>query len=61
MPYKCVPRGNKFELINKETGKQHGTHDDLHSCIRQMRLLYRIEGGEKPTGAKGKPFRVHPK
>ncbi len=58
MPYICKTNKNKFELVNKDTGKKHGTHDDLHSCIKQMRLLYGIEGGMKPTGKKGKPFKV---
>jgi len=48
-------------LIKKDTGKQLGTHDDLHSCIKQMRAIYRAESGKPMTGAKGKPFRVHPK
>ena len=59
MPYKCFLQKGKYLLKNKETGKLHGTHEDMHSCVKQMRALYMIEAGKKPTGVKGKPFKVH--
>jgi hypothetical protein len=49
MPYTVQKRGNKWVVINKETGKVKGTHDTKEKAIRQMRLLYGIESGWKPT------------
>lgn len=58
MPYKVEKRGSKWVTANKETGHVKGTHDTEHKAIAQMRLLYGVEGGMKPTGKKGKKFRV---
>jgi hypothetical protein len=61
MPYKIVRKGTKFEVINKDTGESHGMHDTMHKAVAQMRLLYGIEGGMKPTGKKGKKFVIRKK
>lgn len=62
MPYKIIRKGNKWLTVNKQTGKVKGTHSSKHKAIAQMRLLYGVEGGKfKPTGAKGKPFKVRKK
>jgi len=49
MPYAIRKKGNKWGVINKETGKVKGTHDTREKALRQMRLLYMIESGKKPT------------
>jgi hypothetical protein len=35
--------------INTETGKIKGRHSSKEKALRQMRLLYMIESGKKPT------------
>lgn len=52
MPYAVEKRGDKWVTINTETEKVKGTHDSKKMAIKQMRLLYMIEGGKKPTGKK---------
>ena len=52
MPYGIEQRGDKWVTINTETGKVKGTHDSKAKALRQMRLLYMVEGGKQPTGAK---------
>lgn len=52
MPYKIVKRGKKYVVINKETGKVKGTHSSKEKALAQMRLLYGIEHGWKPTFSK---------
>lgn len=61
MPYAYKKKGNKWITYNKDTGDIKGTHDTEHGAIAQMRLLYGIKGGMKPTGKKGKKFRVRRK
>ena len=56
MPYKVIKRGNKYLTINKQTGKVKGTHDSMAKAMSQMRLLYGVEHGMKPTGHKGEPM-----
>jgi hypothetical protein len=58
MPYAIRKRGNKWVVINKETGKVKGTHDTKEKAVRQMRLLYGIESGWKPTFSKDSMSRV---
>lgn len=43
MPYQIEKRGNKWVVINKETGKVKGTHTTESKAKAQMRLLYSIE------------------
>jgi len=54
MPYKVEQRGGKWVTLNTETNKVKGTHSSKAKALRQMRLLYMIEGGKQPTGAKAK-------
>jgi hypothetical protein len=49
MPYNIVKEGNKFVVKNSKTGKVHGTHPTRAKAESQMRLLYGIEKGWKPT------------
>ncbi len=52
MPYAIEKRGSKWEVVNKETGKAHGTHPSREKALKQMRLLYMVEGGGKPRSKK---------
>lgn len=52
MPYKILKRGSKYVVVNKETGKVKGTHATRQKAVKQMRLLYMIESGAKPTKTK---------
>jgi hypothetical protein len=52
MPYAIKKVGSKFKVINKNTGKVHGTHSTKAKALSQMRLLYGIEKGWKPTFSK---------
>ena len=52
MPYKIEERDGKWLTINKDTGDVKGTHDSREKAIKQMRLLYMVEHGGKPTGKK---------
>lgn len=52
MPYKIEKRGNKYIIKNKKTGKVKGTHLSRAKAESQMRLLYGIEHGWKPTFSK---------
>ena len=54
MPYSVRKKGTKFQVINKQTGDVKGTHDSRVKAERQMRLLYGVEHGWKPTGKKAK-------
>jgi hypothetical protein len=52
MPYAIKKVKNKFQVINKETGKVHGTHPTKAKALSQMRLLEGIEHGWRPTFSK---------
>ena len=49
MPYRIEKRGNKWVVVNEETGKVKGTHDTEKEAKVHMRVLYAIEHGLKPT------------
>ena len=49
MPYVIRKVKNKFRVINKKTGKVHGTHSTKAKALSQLRLLQGIEHGWKPT------------
>ena len=49
MPYDIEKKGNEWVVKNSKTGKIHGTHDSKEKALRQMKLLYGIEKGWKPT------------
>jgi len=51
MPYSIQKRGNKWVVINKDTGDVKGTHDSEIKARRQVNLLQGVEHGWKPTGA----------
>ena len=54
MPYQIKQKGSKYLVVNKQTGKVKGTHTSKIKAARQMRLLYGVESGWKPTGKKAK-------
>jgi hypothetical protein len=61
MPYKIEKRGDKYVVVNEETGDVKGTHDTKEKAVAQMRLLYGIEHGWEPSKNKKKPKTVVPK
>lgn len=50
MPYIISKKGSRWVVKNKETGKVKGTHKSRFNALKQMRLLYMVESGKKPTG-----------
>lgn len=56
MPYKVIARGDKFAVVNKDTGHVKGMHDSKEKAMSQMRLLYGIEHGMVPR-SKGRKKR----
>jgi hypothetical protein len=50
MPYKIVKSGSGFGVANSDTGKMHSKHTTKEKAMKQMRLLYMVESGKKPTG-----------
>jgi len=54
MPYDVQKRGEKWVVINTETGDVKGTHDSRIKAQRQINLLRGIEAGWTPTGAKAR-------
>jgi hypothetical protein len=49
MPYQIKSNGKNFQVVNKDTGKVKGTHASKEKAVKQMRLLYMVEGGKKPA------------
>lgn len=50
MPYVLIKhRDGTASVKNKKTGKIHASHVPVKNAIAQMRLLYLIERGGKPT------------
>jgi hypothetical protein len=43
MPYEIRKKGNKWHLINKETGEDKGVSDTYEKAIAHMRLMYGVE------------------
>lgn len=40
MPYAIKKRGNKYVVVNKESGRVFGEHDSRASAKKQLRALY---------------------
>lgn len=49
MPYKIIKKKRKWYVYNKDTGKLKGTHTTREKAEAQVRLLYGVEHGWKPT------------
>lgn len=58
MPYEIYKKAGKYCVRNKETGENKGCSGSEHEAIAHLRVLYMVNKGEKPTGEKGKPFKV---
>ena len=54
MPYDIRKSGDKWVTYNKETGDIKGTHSSRVDAVKQMRLLYMVKDGGKPTGKESK-------
>lgn len=52
MPYKIEKRGDKWTVVNKDTGSIKGRHDSKEGAQKQVNLLRGIEHGWKPRGHK---------
>ena len=58
MPYEIYKEKGKFCVRNKDTGEEKGCSGSEHEAIAHMRVLYGVEHGMKPTGERGKPFKI---
>ena len=48
MPYALKElKGNKFQVINRDTGKVHAKSTTKKNAISQLRLLYLVEARKK--------------
>ena len=54
MPYAMRKRGEKWVVVNEDTGQVKGTHTSKTKAQLQINLLRGIEHGWKPTGAKAR-------
>ena len=52
MPYSIQKRGDKFVVVNTETGHVKGTHATRAKAQKQINLLRGIEAGWKPQSAR---------
>jgi len=43
MPYEIKPKGDKFEVINKDTGEVKAEHATHENAEKQVRLLHAME------------------
>ena len=49
MPYTIVKKNKKWYVYNKESGKLKGKHTSRLKAEAQVRLLYGVEHGWKPS------------
>ena len=52
MPYSVQKRGDKWAVVNTDTGDVKGTHASREKATRQINLLRGVEHGWEPTGKK---------
>ena len=52
MPYEIQRKGKCWSVVNTDTGKVHSRCATEAKAKAQMRLLYGVESGWKPTGMK---------
>lgn len=52
MPYAIRKSGDKFKVVNKETGHVKGTHASREKAQKQVNLLRGVEHDWRPTGKK---------
>lgn len=48
MPWKVVKKGNKWQVVNEETGDVKGTHSSKKRALAQQRALYANVTESKP-------------
>ena len=48
MPYHVIMDKGMHIVMNKKTGKVHGKHKTHAEAVKQMILLYMVEGGGTP-------------
>lgn len=65
MPYEIRRKGNRYQVVNKDTGKVHSTTTRA-KAEKQLKLLRAIEKDWTPTGdstytrnINGKPATIH--
>lgn len=46
MPYGIRKSGNKYQVINKETGRVLGTHPTKAKAVKQLKAVYVHTGGK---------------
>lgn len=51
MPYKLQKKGDKYEVINTQTGESKGMSDTRAKAVGHMRALYAVETGTKQYDA----------
>jgi len=49
MPYTTVKKGTCYSVVNKDTGRVHSKCSSKANAIKQMKLLYGVESGWKPS------------
>jgi len=52
MPWAIRKRGNKWVVINSETGDVKGTHPNRQQAVQQMRALYANVPESRPKRRK---------
>lgn len=51
MPYSIHKRGDKWVVVNAQTGDVKGRHETREKAVKQQRLLYMEEHGGKLRGS----------
>lgn len=46
MPYEVKKNGEKWDVVNSDTGEVKATHDEKEEAERQVRLLEAVEHDE---------------
>lgn len=49
MPYRVVKHGDKFYVMNTQSGETYGGHDSLKSAEDQQAALYAAEDDERES------------
>lgn len=61
MPYTIREKGDKWEVVNRDTEEVKATHDTKEDAERQVRLLEGLEHGWEPTeGGEHSHPHTHP-
>ena len=52
MPYALRKSGDKWKVVNSDTGHVKGTHSSKAKAQKQLNLLRAVKTGWKPTKSK---------